>query len=52
MTVAPEYSAEIIKIILSMTFTGSIISFFLIILKPFIKSKRYPGYYCLRYFGI
>lgn len=39
MTVAPEYSAEIIKIILSMTFTGSIISFFLFILKPFIKNK-------------
>lgn len=39
MTVVEEYSVEIIKLILSMTFTGSIISFFLFILKPIIKDK-------------
>lgn len=39
MTVVEEYSVEIIKLILSMTFTGSIIAFFLFILKPIIKDK-------------
>lgn len=39
MNVVEEYSVEIIKLILSMTFTGSIISFFLFILKPIIKDK-------------
>lgn len=39
MTVVEEYSAEIIKHILSMTFTGSIISFLLFLLKPIIKDK-------------
>ena len=39
MTVVEEYFVEIIKLILSMTFTGSIISLFLFILKPTIKDK-------------
>lgn len=39
MTVVEEYSVEIIKLILSMTFTGSIISIFLFISKPIIKDK-------------
>ncbi|MDE6389456.1 MAG: M56 family metallopeptidase [Lachnospiraceae bacterium] len=39
MTIVEEYSVEMIKLILSMTFTGSIISFFLFILKPIIKDK-------------
>ena len=34
-----EYSAEIIMLILSMTFTGSIISCFLFTLKPIIKDR-------------
>lgn len=37
MTVMEEYSVEIMKIILTMTFTGSIITFFLFLLKPVIK---------------
>lgn len=40
MTVVEEYSVEIIKLILSMTFTGSMISLFLFILKPIIKDKH------------
>ena len=39
MTVVEEYSIEIIEFIFSMTFTGSIISFVLFILKPLIKDK-------------
>ena len=39
MSVIGEFCGEIIKIIFSMTFTGSIISFFLFILKPLIKDK-------------
>lgn len=39
MIVTEEYAVEMIKLILSMTFTGSIISFFLFILKPFMKDK-------------
>lgn len=39
MSVVGEFSVEMIKVILSMTFTGSIISFFLFILKPVIKDK-------------
>ena len=39
MTVAEAYSVEIIKLILSMTITGSILSVFLFIAKPFIKDK-------------
>ena len=34
-----EYSAEIIMLILSMTFTGSMISCFLFILKPIIRDR-------------
>ncbi len=39
MSVIGEFCGEIIKIIFSMTFTGSIISFFLFILKPLIKDR-------------
>lgn len=39
MTVIEEYAAEIMKLVLSMTFTGSIISAFLFISKPIIKDK-------------
>lgn len=39
MTVIEEYSVEVIQIILSMTFTGSIISSFLFLIKPIIKDK-------------
>lgn len=39
MIVIEEYSTEIIKLLLSMTFTGSVISSFLFILKPIIKDK-------------
>lgn len=39
MTIVEEYSVEIMKLILLMTFTGSIISIFLFILKPVIKDK-------------
>lgn len=39
MSVVGEFSVEMIKVILSMTYTGSIISFFLFILKPVIKDK-------------
>ena len=39
MSVVGEFSVEMIKVILSMTFTGSIISLFLFILKPGIKDK-------------
>lgn len=34
-----EYSAEIIRILISMTLTGSILSVFLFILKPIIKNR-------------
>lgn len=39
MSVVGEFSVEMIKVILSMTFTGSIISLFLFILKPVVKDK-------------
>lgn len=39
MTVIEEYAAEIMKLVLSMTFTGSIISAFLFISKLIIKDK-------------
>lgn len=39
MIVIEEYSTEIMKLLLSMTFTGSVISSFLFILKPIIKDK-------------
>ena len=39
MSVIEEYFIEIIKSILTMTFTGSIISIFLFIIKPIIKDK-------------
>lgn len=39
MNIVGEYSAEMIKTILSMTVTGSIIALFLFSLKPMIKNK-------------
>lgn len=39
MIFVEEYSVEIIKLILSMTLTGSIISFLLFAIKPIIKDK-------------
>lgn len=37
MIIVGEYAAEIIKLVLTMTFTGSVLAFFLFIIKPFIK---------------
>ena len=39
MNAAEAYFTEVPKVIFSMTFTGSILSFFLFILKPLIKDK-------------
>lgn len=39
MTAVEAYSVEVMKLILSMTFTGSIVSFVLFIFKPLIKDK-------------
>lgn len=52
MTVLEEYSVEIIKLILSMTFTGSIISFFLFILKPIIKNKLPKSFQYYMWFSV
>ena len=52
MTVVEEYSVEIIKLILSMTFTGSIISFLLFILKPVIKDKLPRSFQYYMWFSV
>ena len=39
MMVVEAYSAEMVRLILSMTFTGSILAGLLFILKPVIKEK-------------
>lgn len=52
MTVVEEYSVEIIKLILSMTFTGSIISFFLFILKPIIIDKLPKSFQYYMWFSV
>ena len=52
MTVVEEYSAEIIKHILSMTFTGSIISFLLFLLKPIIKDKLPKSFQYYMWFSV
>lgn len=52
MTVVEEYSVEIIKLILSMTFTGSIISFFLFIIKPIIKDKLPKSFQYYMWFSV
>lgn len=52
MTVVEEYSVEIIKLILSMTFTGSIISVILFILKPFIKDKLPKAFQYYMWFSV
>lgn len=39
MNVAEEYFIEIVKLILTMTFTGSIVSIFLFSIKPIIKDR-------------
>lgn len=52
MTVIEEYSVEIIKLILSMTFTGSIISLFLFILKPIIKDRLPKSFQYYMWFSV
>lgn len=52
MIIIEEYSVEIIKLILSMTFTGSIISFFLFILKPIIKNKLPKSFQYYMWFSV
>lgn len=52
MTVVEEYSVEIIKFILSMTFTGSIISFFLFTLKLIIKNKLPKSFQYYMWFSV
>ena len=52
MTVVEEYSAEIIKLILSMTFTGSIISSFLFLLKPIVKNKLPKSFQYYMWFSV
>lgn len=47
-----EYAVEIMKLILSMTFTGSIISFFLFILKPIIKDKLPKSFQYYMWFSV
>ncbi len=52
MTLVEAYSAEIIKLILLMTFTGSIISFVLFILKPIIKDKLPKSFQYYMWFSV
>ena len=52
MIVVEEYSAEIIKFILSMTFTGSIISLLLFALKPIIKDKLPKSFQYYMWFSV
>lgn len=52
MTVVEECSVEIIKAILSMTFTGSIISFFLFVLKPIIKDRLPRSFQYYMWFSV
>lgn len=52
MTVVEEYSVEIIEFIFSMTFTGSIISFVLFILKPLIKDKLPKSFQYYMWFSV
>ena len=47
-----EYSAEIIMLILSMTFTGSIISCFLFTLKPIIKDRLPRSFQYYMWFSV
>lgn len=52
MIVVEKYSVEMIKLILLMTFTGSIISFFLFILKPIIKDKLPKSFQYYMWFSV
>lgn len=52
MTVIEEYAAEIMKLVLSMTFTGSIISVFLFISKPIIKDKLPKSFQYYMWFSV
>lgn len=52
MIVVEKYSVEMIKLILSMTFTGSIISFFLFVLKPIIKDKLPKSFQYYMWFSV
>lgn len=52
MTAFEQYAVEIIKLILSMTFTGSIISLILFILKPLIKDKLPKSFQYYMWFSV
>ncbi|MCM1124992.1 MAG: M56 family metallopeptidase [Lachnospiraceae bacterium] len=52
MMVVEEYSAEIIKLILSMTFTGSMVSLFLFTLKPIIKDRLPKSFQYYMWFSV
>lgn len=52
MTVAEAYSVEIIKLILSMTITGSIVSVFLFFAKPIIKDKLPKSFQYYMWFSV
>lgn len=52
MTVIEEYAAEIMKLVLSMTFTGSIVSVFLFISKPIIKAKLPKSFQYYMWFSV
>ncbi len=52
MTVAEAYFVEIIKLILSMTITGSILSVFLFIAKPIIKDKLPKSFQYYMWFAV
>lgn len=52
MTVIEEYAAEIMKLVLSMTFTGSIITVFLFISKPIIKDKLPKSFQYYMWFSV
>lgn len=52
MTVVEEYSTEIIRLILSMTFAGSILSCFLFALKPIIRDKLPRSFQYYMWFAV
>lgn len=52
MTVVEAYVAEVSKVILSMTMTGSILSVFLLILKPMIKDRLPKSFQYYMWFSV
>ncbi len=52
MTVMEEYAVEIVKLIFSMTLTGSILSIFLFLLKPVIKDKLPKSFQYYMWFSV